>query len=40
MSFAETLSREFQIPLLFAQNIIKLLDAGYTIPFIARYRKE
>ena len=40
MSFAETLSREFQIPLLFAQNIIELLDGGYTIPFIARYRKE
>jgi len=40
MSFAETLSRELQIPLVFAQNIIDLLDAGYTIPFIARYRKE
>jgi len=40
MSLPETLSREFQIPLLFVQNIIELLDAGYTIPFIARYRKE
>jgi len=40
MNFAEALSREFDIKLPFAQNIIELLDGGYTIPFIARYRKE
>jgi len=40
MNFAELLSQEFDIKLLFAQNVITLLDEGYTIPFIARYRKE
>ncbi|MCL2842384.1 MAG: RNA-binding transcriptional accessory protein [Oscillospiraceae bacterium] len=40
MNFAEVLSQEFDIKLLFAQNIIELLDGGCTIPFIARYRKE
>ncbi|MCL2829036.1 MAG: RNA-binding transcriptional accessory protein [Oscillospiraceae bacterium] len=40
MNFASILSREFNIPLPYAQNLIDLLDEGYTIPFIARYRKE
>jgi len=40
MNITETLSQEFHIPLQFAQNLIDLLDAGCTIPFIARYRKE
>jgi len=40
MQFVPILSREFDIPLQHAQNLIDLLDEGYTIPFIARYRKE
>ena len=40
MHITEHLSREFSIPLVFAENIVTLLDEGYTIPFIARYRKE
>ena len=40
MHFAEILSQEFNIKLQFAENVIELLDGGYTIPFIARYRKE
>jgi len=40
MHFASILSREFNIPPQHTQNLIDLLDEGYTIPFIARYRKE
>ncbi len=34
------LSQELQKPANLIQNVIDLLDAGNTIPFIARYRKE
>ena len=40
MNFAQAISQEFDIKLLFAENVIALLDEGNTIPFIARYRKE
>lgn len=40
MDFTEKLSKEFNIKAEYAANIIKLLDEGNTIPFIARYRKE
>ena len=40
MNYAQTLAEEFSIRSEYAQNIINLLDAGNTIPFIARYRKE
>ena len=37
---AEILSKELNIKLIQSQNVIKLIDEGNTIPFIARYRKE
>ncbi|WP_346662257.1 Tex family protein [uncultured Methanobrevibacter sp.] len=37
---AETLSQELNIKTSQAENVIKLIDDGNTIPFIARYRKE
>ena len=40
MNFAEVLSKEFSIRLDHSNNIIKLIEEGNTIPFIARYRKE
>ncbi len=40
MNFSQILSDEFKIKQDFIENIIKLLDEGNTIPFIARYRKE
>ncbi len=40
MNYAQELSREMDIRESYAENIIKLLDEGNTIPFIARYRKE
>ena len=40
MDHAQILSQEMNINAQYAQNIIDLLDAGNTIPFIARYRKE
>ena len=40
MNFIEVLSEEFKINKNYIENIIKLLDDGNTIPFIARYRKE
>ena len=39
-SFSEMLAREFSIRPEQVQAVIDLLDAGNTIPFIARYRKE
>lgn len=36
----ETVSAELNIKPLYAENVIKLLDDGNTVPFIARYRKE
>ncbi len=40
MNFAEMLAREFHLKAQQVQAVIELLDAGNTIPFIARYRKE
>lgn len=40
MDFAAILSREFGIQLWQAQAVIRLLEEGNTLPFIARYRKE
>ncbi|MBE7082397.1 MAG: RNA-binding transcriptional accessory protein [Clostridiales bacterium] len=40
MDIIEQLSMEFKLKKEYAKNIIELLDAGDTIPFIARYRKE
>ena len=39
-SYENILSREFDCRPAHAGNIIKLIDEGNTIPFIARYRKE
>ena len=40
MDYAQTLALEFNIKPEYADNIIKMLDEGSTIPFIVRYRKE
>ncbi len=40
MNIVEQLTQEFNLKPDHAQNVVKLLDEGNTIPFIARYRKE
>ncbi len=40
MTFAQTLSTELHIQPWQAEAVIRLLDEGNTVPFIARYRKE
>ena len=40
MDFVNRLSAEFKIRPQQVQAAVELLDAGNTIPFIARYRKE
>ena len=40
MDFIGILSNEFQIAPQLVENILRLIDEGNTIPFIARYRKE
>ena len=40
MMIADTLSQELDIKISQAESVIKLIDEGNTIPFIARYRKE
>ncbi|MBR5520254.1 MAG: RNA-binding transcriptional accessory protein, partial [Clostridia bacterium] len=40
MNYAARLAELFQTKPEYVQNIIELFDAGNTIPFIARYRKE
>lgn len=40
MIISETLALEFNLKQEYSDNIIKLIDEGCTIPFIARYRKE
>lgn len=37
---AEQLAQELNLSLTHTKNVIELIDAGNTIPFIARYRKE
>ena len=39
-TISQILSAELNQPEAYIQNVIALLDAGNTIPFIARYRKE
>lgn len=40
LSIAEIISQELGQKLEYVQNVIRLIDEGNTIPFIARYRKE
>ncbi|MCQ2564672.1 MAG: RNA-binding transcriptional accessory protein, partial [Clostridia bacterium] len=40
MEIQKQLAYEFNLPEIYSQNIINLIDEGNTIPFIARYRKE
>ena len=40
MNIVTVLSQEFQIQPWQVEAVIKLLDEGSTIPFIARYRKD
>ncbi len=40
MDFVAVLSEQFNLKAWQLENVIKLLDEGNTIPFIARYRKE
>ena len=40
MTIIEQLARELNRPAEHIENVVSLLDAGSTIPFIARYRKE
>lgn len=38
-TIASILSRELSVPETYIENVIRLLDEGNTLPFIARYRK-
>ena len=40
VNIEERLVKELGIKLVQVQNVIKLLDEGNTVPFIARYRKD
>ena len=40
MTMIEQLARELDRPVEHIENVVRLLDEGNTIPFIARYRKE
>jgi len=40
MEISQQLTEEFKLRPDHVENILKLLDEGNTIPFIARYRKE
>ena len=40
MDYKVKISQEFGVTLRVAENVIKLLGEGATVPFIARYRKE
>ncbi len=40
MTIIEQLARELDRPAEHIENVVRLLDEGNTIPFIARYRKE
>ncbi len=39
-TISQILARELSQPVAYVDNVVKLLDEGNTIPFIARYRKE
>ena len=40
MDFVSKIAKEFSVTYRVAENVIKLLGEGATVPFIARYRKE
>ena len=40
MDIIQTLARELGESTQYVENVVRLLDEGNTIPFIARYRKE
>ena len=40
MTIVQILSQELSCPEAYVENVIRLLDEGNTLPFIARYRKE
>ncbi len=40
MELTQILAAELSQPLSYVENVVRLLDEGNTIPFIARYRKE
>ena len=40
MNLIQLLQNKTNLPINIIENIIKLLEEGCTIPFIARYRKE
>lgn len=40
MNFAVVLAQQYQLAVQHVENVIRLIDEGNTIPFIARYRKE
>jgi uncharacterized protein len=40
LSFLKQMAHEFSIPFSSVEAVVQLLEAGNTIPFIARYRKE
>ena len=40
MNFAVVLAQQYQLAVQHVVNVIRLIDEGNTIPFIARYRKE
>ena len=40
MDLIELLAQELGQTVRFVENVVRLLDEGNTIPFIARYRKE
>ena len=40
MDILERLVKEFKVKRTFVESLVKLLDEGNTVPFIARYRKE
>ena len=40
MELTQILAEELNRPLNYVENVVKLIDEGNTIPFIARYRKE
>ncbi|MCQ2553105.1 MAG: RNA-binding transcriptional accessory protein [Clostridia bacterium] len=39
-TISQLISKELNVNLKYVENVIEMLDAGDTIPFIARYRKE
>lgn len=40
MNYSAEIAAQFHIKPIYAENVLKLIDEGNTIPFIARYRKE